>query len=197
MFVLRPMGKVGDPVVAIVEDEASLLELYADWIEDSWETRTATSGEQALAVIDDDVDIVFVDRRLPESSGSEILHTLRERGNTAQIAMLTAADVDFHILELPLDEYLHKPVSKEAFTDTIEQLLRRSQYEQSLRELHELAAKCAALESAKSPKELDESEEYQQLLVELEAAREAAHAQLEEFEPRDYYGEFKRLLMSA
>lgn len=191
------MTRVADPVVTIVEDEQSLLELYAEWVEDSWETRTASSGEEALTVIDDDIDIVFLDRRLPDSSGSKILHTLRERGNTAQIAMLTAVDADFDILNLPLDEYIHKPVSKEAFTTTTQQLLRRSQYEQSLRELHELAAKRAALESAKSATELNGSKEYQQLLGEFEAAQETAHEQLEEFKPRDYRREFKRLLLSS
>jgi DNA-binding response OmpR family regulator len=191
------MTRVSDPVVTVVEDEQSLLELYAEWVEDSWETRTASSGQEALAVIDDNTDIVFLDRRLPDSSGSKILHTLRERGNTAQIALLTAVDADFDILSLPLDEYVHKPVSKEAFTTTAQQLLRRSQYEQSLRELHELAAKCAALESAKSTTELNGSEEYQQLLEEFEAAQETAHEQLKQFEPRDYRREFKRLLLSS
>lgn len=191
------MTQVADPVVTIVEDEQSLLELYAEWVEDAWETRTANSGEEALAVIDDDIDIVFLDRKLPNFSGSEILHTLRERGNTAQIAMLTAVDADFDILDLPLDEYVHKPVSKEAFITTTQQLLRRSQYEESLRELHELAAKCAALESAKSTTELNRSTEYQQLLEEFEAAQETAHEQLKEFEPRDYRREFKRLLLSS
>lgn len=187
------MNQTGNPVVAIVEDNELLLDLYVEWTRDSYEVRSATNGTDALAVIDDDVDVVILDRKLPDTDGDEILHRLRKRGNTAQVAMVTAVDADFDILELPFDDYLHKPVTKAAFDETIEQLLRRSQYEQSLRELHELAAKCAALEAVKSDAELNESEEYRQLLDELERARAAADEHLEQFELRDYHGAFKRL----
>lgn len=187
------MNDAGNPVVAVVEDNELLVDLYAEWARDSYEVRSATTADEALSVIDADVDVVFLDRKLPDADGDDVLSTLRERGNTAQVAMLTAIDADFDILELPFDDYLHKPVSEEAFNETIEQLLRRTQYEQSLRELHELAAKCAALEAVKSDRELNESEQYQQLLAELDRAREAAGEHLEEFELRDYHGAFKRL----
>lgn len=187
------MNQTETPVVAVVEDNELLVDLYTEWASGSYEVRTATTGAEALAVIDDEVDVVILDRKLPDSNGDDVLNTLRERGNTAQVAMVTAVDADFDILELPFDDYLHKPVSKAAFDATIEQLLRRSQYERSIRALHELAAKRAALEAVKSDEELSESEEYQQLLDELELARMEADGHLEQFELRDYHGAFKRL----
>lgn len=187
------MSPAEKPVVAVVEDNELLADLYAEWIRDSYEVRTATTGREALEVIDPDVDIVFLDRRLPDADGDDVLSALRERGNSAQVAMLTAVDADFDILELPFDEYLHKPVSETDFTAILQQLLRRSEYEESIRELHELAAKCAALESVKSDRELRESEQYQQLLAELERARQEAGDHLQQFDLRDYHGAFKRL----
>lgn len=187
------MNQTETPVVAVVEDDELLVDLYTEWASGSYGVRTATTGAEALAVIDDEVDVVILDRKLPDSNGDDVLNTLRERGNTAQVAMVTAVDADFDILELPFDDYLHKPVSKTAFDATIEQLLRRSQYERSIRALHELAAKRAALEAVKSDEELSESEEYQQLLDELELARMEADGHLEQFELRDYHGAFKRL----
>lgn len=187
------MNEAGTPVVAIVEDNESLVDLYTEWARDSYEVRSSTTGAEALAAIDDEVDVVVLDRKLPDTDGDDILSALRERGNTAQVAMVTAVDADFDILELPFDDYLHKPVSKTAFDETVEQLLRRSQYERSLRELHELAAKRAALEAVKSHEELSDSEEYQQLLDELEQARVQAGEHLEQFELLDYHSAFKRL----
>ena len=187
------MNEAEKPVVAVVEDNELLVDLYAEWIDGACEVRTALTGREALSVIDADVDVVFLDRRLPDADGKDVLSALRERGNTAQVAMLTAVDADFDILELPFDEYLHKPVSQAEFNATVEKLLRRSEYEESIRVLHELAAKCAALESVKSDQELRESEEYQQLLAELERAREEAGGHLERFDLRDYHGAFKRL----
>ncbi len=190
------MSSPDNPVVAIVEDEELLADMYATWIDDSYEVRIATSGSSALEVIDADVDVVFLDRRMPDVDGDDVLRQLRERGNTTQVAMLTAVDADFDILDLPLDDYLHKPVSKAAFNETIEQLLRRSHYEQTLQRFHELAAKRAALEAGKDLDVLAESDEYHQLLEELERVRTAADATLEEFDHEDYRGEFKRLATS-
>lgn len=187
------MNEAETPVVAIVEDNESLVDLYTEWARGSYEVRSSTTGAEALAAIDDEVDVVVLDRKLPDTDGDDILSALRERGNTAQVAIVTAVDADFDILELPFDDYLHKPVSKTAFDETLDQLLRRSQYERSLRELHELAAKRAALEAVKSHEELSDSKEYQQLLDELEQARVQAGEHLEQFELLDYHSAFKRL----
>lgn len=187
------MIPVNDPVVAIVEDDPMLVDLYTEWASRVGEVRTTTSGDQALDVIDGDVDVVLLDRRLNDTHGDEVLTALRKRGNTAQVAMLTAVDADFDILDLQFDDYLHKPVSRTEFKETIEQLLRRSHYEDTVRKFHELAAKRAALETAKPPDELQQSDEYQQLLDNLDRARAAADDYLDQFDSDDYRDAFKRL----
>jgi len=77
------------------------------------EVRTAYSGEEALEKVDEDVDIVLLDRLLPDLPdlpGDEVLERVRERGLDCRVVMVTAVDPDFDIVELPVDEYIHKPV---------------------------------------------------------------------------------------
>jgi len=51
------------PVVLAVEDEPPLLEIYASWLEDDYDVRTAGSGEEALEQFDGDVSVVLLGRR--------------------------------------------------------------------------------------------------------------------------------------
>ena len=96
------------PVVVVVDDEPDLAELYTAWLGDSYDVRTAYGGEEAVELINADADVALVDRLMPEKSGDEVLSTVREQGYDCRVAMVTAVEPDFDIIEMGFDAYLVK-----------------------------------------------------------------------------------------
>ncbi len=178
------------PLVLVVEDEPDLADLYAAWLGDEYRVRTAYGGHEALDQLDDEVDAILLDRRMPGLSGDEVLAEVRERGIDCRVAMVTAVEPDFDILEMGFDDYLVKPVTKEALRETVEGLLRRGSYDAGVQELFALTSKRAILESEKSTSELADHEEYQHLTDRIETLRDDLDRTLGEVEEHD---EFERL----
>jgi DNA-binding response OmpR family regulator len=160
--------------VVVVEDEPDLADLYTAWLEEQYDVHAAYGGEEALSVIDglEAVEVVLLDRRMPDVSGDEVLTALRDRGVDARIAMVTAVEPDFDIVAMGFDDYLVKPVSREALEETVSKLLLRDEYATGVRELFSLASKKALLEAEKSSAELDASEEYEALSTRIDDHRE-------------------------
>ena len=151
------------PSVLIVEDEPDLANLYTAWLEGEYDVRTAYDGTEALDAIDDDVDVVLLDRRMPELSGDTVLETIRDRNLDCRVAMVTAVEPDFDIIGMGFDDYLVKPVSEEELHRVIDHLLLRSTYDEQLRTLFALASKKALLDAEKNDAELAASQEYAEL----------------------------------
>jgi len=183
-----------EPVVLVVEDEPDLAELYAAWLQEHCDVRTAYDGSEALEQIDDDVDIVLLDRRMPGLSGDEVLDTIRDREVDCRVAMVTAVEPDFDIVEMGFDDYLVKPVSGEDLLDTVDQLLLRSTYDEQLQELFALASKKALLKSQKTGAELRASEEYARLEDHVAVLRAQTDDTVAELVDQDAYERIRREL---
>ncbi len=151
------------PHVLVVEDEPSLAELYETWLSDDYDVTKAIGGAAALATVSFDVDVVLLDRRMPAMSGDETLARLREIGVDAPVAMVTAVEPSSDVVELPFDDYLCKPASREKVLDLVEQLLERAQYDKEARRHFELARKIGLLETHLSADELEVSTTYAEL----------------------------------
>ena len=165
------------PLVLVVEDEPDLADLYAAWLGDEYRVRTAYGGHEALDQldeVDDEVDAILLDRRMPGLSGDEVLTAVRDRGIDCRVAMVTAVEPDFDILEMGFDDYLVKPVTSDTLTETVVGLLRRSEYDTEVQDLFSLTSKKAMLESEKSATDLADNEEYQRLTERIETLREQA-----------------------
>lgn len=106
--------------VLFVDDEKELADVYATWLEDSYDVETAYSGEGALEYIDE-VDIIFLDRRMPGISGDDVLNRIIERDLDCRVAILSAVEPDFEET-LGYDKYLTKPTTKEELHETVEEL---------------------------------------------------------------------------
>jgi DNA-binding response OmpR family regulator len=170
------------PLVLVVEDEPDLADLYAAWLGDEYRVRTAYGGQEALEeldAVDDEVDAILLDRRMPGLSGDEVLSAVRERGIDCRVAMVTAVEPDFDILEMGFDDYLVKPVTSDTLKETVAGLLRRGEYDTEMQELFSLTSKKAMLETEKSATELAENDEYQRLTDRIEELRSRADESLE------------------
>jgi DNA-binding response OmpR family regulator len=168
-----------EPLVLVVEDEPDLADLYATWLSERYEVRTAYGGREAIEKLDDRVDVILLDRRMPDLPGDEVLEVVRDRGIDSRVAMVTAVEPDFDIIAMGFDDYLVKPVSKDALRDTVESLLLRDDYDEGVGELFSLASKKALIESEKSTEDLEENEEYQQLTERITELRSELDATLQ------------------
>ena len=181
------------PVVLVVEDEADLAAIYAEWLGDDYEVRVATDGAAALEAHDGDVQVALLDRRMPDQSGDDVLEAIRERGNGCRVAMVTAVEPDFDVLDLGFDDYLQKPVSREDLLEVVERLLALATYDRALQEFYGLLSKRSALEAEKSPQELDASEEYAELVERIEQRQRRVDANLADLSPEEYDALFQAL----
>ena len=173
------------PVVLIVEDEPDLADLYATWLDDEYDVRVAYGGREALEKLSEDVEVILLDRRMPDLSGDEALSEIRARGYDCRVSMVTAVEPDFDIVAMGFDDYLVKPVSKDALHETVSNLLLRNAYDDGVQDLFSLASKKALLESEKGPTTLKESEEYQELDDQLAGLRAELDETLSQFDDGD------------
>lgn len=169
-----PIMDAEQPTVLIVEDEIELAELFGTWLAADYTYRIAHNGEEALDEVGADVDVILLDRRMPGMSGDEVLDEFREMGIDCPVGMVTAVEPDFDIVQMGFEDYIVKPVSRDELHAFVEDLLALSGYEDDLQRFFELASKRAALESSKNEAELQRSEEYQELIAELETVQLAA-----------------------
>ena len=154
--------------VLVVDDEREVADVYALRLRGEYETRTAYGGEQALSELDEAVDVVLLDRRMPDISGDDVLTEIRSRSVDCRVIMLTAVDPGMDILEMDFDDYLCKPVEKDDLVSAINQQLKVQRYDERLSEYLEVTSKLALLEAEHSSQEVDDNEELQELSARAE-----------------------------
>lgn len=176
----EPTENQAETTVLVVDDEPELADLYALCLEDTYETRTVHSGDEAVKAMDEDVDVVLLDRRMPTMSGSEVLAELRDRGYDQPVTMFTAVDPGEEIIELDIDQYVVKPIFEEDLRDVVEALVARTRYDDESREYFAAVSKKAAMEANTSEQELASSDAYQTLVEETKTAERRADAALDE-----------------
>jgi DNA-binding response OmpR family regulator len=116
--------------VLIVEDDRTVgqyvqrgmeeHQYHADLVDDGLEALRLISGGQ--------YDLVVLDLRLPGMSGVEIVRTLRDRGITLPVLVLTAQDsveTKVQALRAGADDYVTKPFAFEELLARVEALGRR------------------------------------------------------------------------
>lgn len=160
-----------DAVVLIVEDERDLADLYAMWLSEAYDVRTAYDAEQALELMDDAVDVVLLDRRLPGMSGDAFLEEIRGEGLDCPVAVVSAVEPDFDVLAMGFDDYVVKPVEKEGLATVVEEMLALESVATESREYHAGTSKREALEAEKTEEELAGSGEYAEIVGSVEAFR--------------------------
>ncbi|WP_436934156.1 response regulator transcription factor [Halovenus marina] len=179
--------------VLVVDDERDVADAYAAQLSDEFIVSTAYSGKEALEKVDASVDVVLLDRRMPGISGDEVLEKIRQRELNCRVAMVTAVDPDFDIIDMPFDDYIIKPVSRDDLLETINQLLTTAEYESTLRRYYALTAKHATLLANKPESELAQSEEFQTLESEMHDLRSELDETLLSFDDSDFEAAFRDL----
>ena len=171
--------------VLVVDDEEEVADVYALRLRNEYDTRVAYGGKAALSELDEEVDVVLLDRRMPDVSGDEVLERIREQGADCRVIMLTAVDPGLDIAELSFDDYLCKPVEKADLVEAIDQQLRAQRHDEQLSRYLEVTSKLALLETELSGREFEANEEVEALREEAAELRAELDDGLAEFEEID------------
>ncbi|MFD1585743.1 response regulator [Halorientalis brevis] len=179
------MANDSEATLLVVDDEKEVADVYALKLEREYTVRVAYGGEEALEKVDDEVDVVLLDRRMPDKSGDDVLEEIRERELDCRVIMITAVDPDFDIIEMPFDDYLCKPVESDDLLGAVEQQLSASEYDDRLSEYYEVTSKLALLEAEKTPQELQTNDDVVALrerAEELKSEMDDALTDFDDFE---------------
>lgn len=169
-----------EETVLVVDDEEELTDLYATWLEQRFSVRTAYDGDGAMAALDADVDYVCLDRRMPGMTGDEVVAEVRAGPHDPVIAIISAIEPDFDILDLEIERYLVKPITPPELDEVLEELAELRGYDDTLGRYDQLAHKCEALSVIKPDRLLARNERYQAVLSELAELAEEIEADLAE-----------------
>jgi len=114
----------------VIEDDRTVGQYVKRGLaEAGFQVDLVVDGAEGLRVASEGhYDVVVLDLRLPTLDGREVLRTMRDRGNTVPVLVLTAQDtVDFKVqaLRMGADDYVTKPFALEELLARVEALGRR------------------------------------------------------------------------
>jgi DNA-binding response OmpR family regulator len=115
--------------ILAVDDEPNIL-LSLEFIleEENFEVRTASDGEEALAVAEEfKPDLVLLDVAMPRKDGYEVCRILKAQPDAPKVVMLTAKGQSLERkkgLETGADAYVTKPFQTAELFEAIRSLLK-------------------------------------------------------------------------
>lgn len=116
--------------ILLVDDEPKIVEVLETYlVDEGFSVIKSFDGSGALKTfLDQRPDLVLLDLRLPNMTGTDVFHAMRAHADTP-IIMLTsrAAEVDRVVgLELGADDYITKPFSPREVVARVRAVLRRT-----------------------------------------------------------------------
>ena len=159
---------LSDATVSNVDDDESLLEGFEGYLHDVGRVLAADGGVAGLDRLDETVDIVLLDRRMPDRSGDEGLETIRERGYSCPVVMITAVAPDEVTASLRFNESVTKPVSEEELRQVVHHALQLSRRDVLVQEYFAQMDILLALESELDLSGRCDDGEYQSILARVE-----------------------------
>jgi len=123
--------------ILIVDDEKKIAAVLKAYLEqDGFAVIIAADGPEALKLAHrEEPDLIILDLMLPNLSGEEVCHRLRQEGSRIPVIMLTAktsVEDRVHGLGLGADDYVLKPFSPQELLARVKTILRRGEPEPGL-----------------------------------------------------------------
>lgn len=130
----------GDPsdgstrTILLVEDDDELRETYRIWLPDErWQVEEAGTGRGALETVDASVDVLVLDRHLPDLAGPEVAARLGDTGFCGDVVVISAYEPDDHLAEADVESYVTKPIDRARFLATLRETVRTAAPEKTER----------------------------------------------------------------
>jgi len=147
--------------ILIIDDEASLRQTLARILQRAgFEVTTAANGKEGLALVSQHpFDLIYLDIRMPDMSGLELLKTIHTKFPDLPVILFTAQpDLNSAVeaLRSGATDYLLKPLKPQTVIDRTQSILANQQKERRKRELQRqidaLQAELNAFESEREDK---------------------------------------------
>ncbi len=116
--------------ILVVDDELIVRESLIGWLRKSgYEVAGAEGGRQALSILaEKDYDLVFLDFKMPEMSGIEVLEQIKANYPQTMVVLITAygsIQTAVEAMKLGAHDYLMKPFEPEDLVLLVEKLLNQ------------------------------------------------------------------------
>ncbi len=126
--------------VLIVEDEALIRwSLRQKFQERGYEVTEAENGQQALeGYVENAYDLIMLDYKLPDITGLDVLHGIRQVDENAVVIMMTAystIETAVEAIKLGAFNYLAKPFQMEELLITVDKALETTRLRREVAEL--------------------------------------------------------------
>lgn len=120
--------------ILIVEDEDDILELIEFTLQGQGYDTVGLSDTKLVEKLleEEDVDLILMDRNLPNIDGADFIANLRQKGLNQPVIYVTAKDSENDLLEgfeKGGDDYITKPFSLDELKARVKAVLRRSKRE--------------------------------------------------------------------
>jgi len=130
--------------VLVIDDTKNIRALLTKCLEiEGYGVKTAADGKTALEIISKErFDLIFLDIRMPEISGTEVLRKMRELGINTPVVIITAfATVKNAVdcTQLGAVAYLQKPFTENKIKSVLEEMLHIKANKSSLDNILNLA----------------------------------------------------------
>jgi PAS domain S-box-containing protein len=120
----QPVSDSGrNHTVLLVDDDHLVRDLLGDVLRQyGYQVRQAHSGEQALALLDDEIDLLLTDFAMPEFNGAQLALAARERYPRLPVVFLTGY-AELQGLELPGSVVVQKPAQADELARVLNEML--------------------------------------------------------------------------
>ena len=117
--------------ILVIDDESGPRDSLRMILKDDYRVRTADSGSEGLRMIRDEApDLVFLDIRMPEMDGVEVMRRIKDFDPSIEVAIITAyAAVDSarEAVRYGALDYLTKPFAVSEVREVVERAIERRQ----------------------------------------------------------------------
>ena len=114
--------------ILIVDDEAGIVQEIKEFLEEEgYEAYTADSAKVGIKLVEELLpDVILIDVKLPDASGTEVLRACKEKSPKTKTIMVTGY-VDQAVMDeaekIGRDTFLQKPFDLVKITEEIKKLL--------------------------------------------------------------------------
>lgn len=119
--------------ILLVEDQTALARTYQGFLrQEPYRLRHVETGRMALEAIEDHPAAILLDLKLPDADGLDILRTIRERGLTMPVVVITAhgsMQTAIDAMRAGATDFLVKPFQAERLKVTLKNALERQELE--------------------------------------------------------------------
>ncbi len=147
-----------DSTILVVEDEQDILDLIEYTLtKDGHDVISCLNTKLVEQLLDEEqIDLILMDRNLPNVEGSLFVQTLRDKGYHQPVIYLTAKDKDEEVLEgfeRGADDYITKPFNLDVLKARVNAILKRTNKNLDIKKVRDIIYK------AKQKKFLIDNEE--------------------------------------